>query len=72
MVAVCRDAGYGFSIVIIRKASPLKGWNRIPMEKKNALASVCVEWQESAQCMQLATLNPLALGYATAHGYFVF
>ncbi len=42
------------------------------MEKKNALASVCVEWQESAQCMQLATLNPLALGYATAHGYFVF
>ncbi len=72
MVAVCRDDGYGFSVGIIRNALPFKGSNCIPMEKKNALASVCVEWQESAQCMQLATLNPLALGYATAHGYFVF
>lgn len=72
MVAVCRDAGYGFSVGMIRKASPLKGSNHIPMEKKNALALVCVEWQETAQCMQQATLNPLALGYATAHGYFVF
>jgi hypothetical protein len=77
MVAGCRNAGYGFSVGIIRKASPLHGSNRIPMEKKNALASVPTTWQETALCMRLATANPLRWGMlrrsmGCKHGYFVF